>query len=69
MTYLNDVEDGGETAFVVADNQTLDTEVILKSWRQFIREIYLHISYFQPLLQKQIFIAKGIQKDTKFVKI
>ena len=27
LYYLNDVEDGGETAFLVADNTTLDVKV------------------------------------------
>lgn len=27
LYYLNDVEDGGETAFPVADNETFDQEV------------------------------------------
>lgn len=28
MTYMNDVEEGGETAFVIADNRTFEREVI-----------------------------------------
>ena len=29
MTYMNNVEEGGETAFVIADNMTYDHQVIL----------------------------------------
>ena len=30
LYYLNDVEDGGETAFPVADNETFDQEVSIE---------------------------------------
>ena len=29
LYYLNDVEEGGETAFLVADNTTLDVKVAI----------------------------------------
>lgn len=55
LYFLNDVEEGGETAFPVANNETFSTEVKKRTW-------------FREILHTTLWYQNGVEKCSKAMK-